>query len=108
MSRVPLSDSKKLQKRIDKILTDPFWPPNLKTNVTYMTTHDDNDGDPSSAFMCVTFSVDGDAWIQTYGRRDLRYRQPIFGGGRFPRIRNALLLLAEAIRLDGILPEREK
>lgn len=41
--------------------------------------------------------------ILTDGRASptLRYRMPITGGGRFPRVRNALLLLAEAIRQEG-------
>lgn len=96
-----------LQERIDKILTDHFWPPNLTTkDVVYRTTHDDNEGEPSSGFVSVMFSVDGDAWIEIGGKDGrasptLRYRMPITGGGRFPRVRNALLLLAEAIRQEG-------
>jgi hypothetical protein len=97
-----------LQKRIDAILSEPFWPPNLKTDVAYTSTHDDNDGDIKSGYLTVMFSCDGDAWIETYGQHSLRFRMPILGGGAFPKIRNALLLLAEAIRQEGISPEGEK
>lgn len=102
------------QKKIDDILTEPFWPPNLTTkDVVYRTTHDDNDGEPASGFLSITFSMDGDAWIQIGGKNErtspvLRYRMPVFGGGRFPKVRNALLLLADAIRQEGIDPFEEK
>jgi len=87
------------QKKIDAVLTEYFWPPNL-TNQTYITTHDDHDGEPTSGMLSVVFSCDGDAWIKTYGRHSLRFRT-LGGGGQFPKIRNALLLLADAIRQEG-------
>jgi hypothetical protein len=102
-----ITDSEKLQKRIDNILSEPFWPPSLKTGIVYETTHDDNDGDPESGMLFVQLSFDGDAWVHTLGEC-LRFRMPIFGGGKFPKIRNALFLLAEAIRQEGISPERKK
>ena len=96
----------KLQKRINKILSDPIWPPNLKTGLTYSTTHDDNEGDSLSGFLSVWFTCDGDAWIKTESknRSSLRFRMPLCGGGHYPKIRNALLLLAEAIRQEGLEP----
>jgi hypothetical protein len=48
------------QKEIDRVLTEYFWPPNLKGSTPYITTHDDNDGVPESGILSVTFSVDGD------------------------------------------------
>jgi len=87
------------QKQIDKVLTEIFWPPNLETKA-YITTHDDNDGEPKSGMLCVAFSCDGDAWIEIIGQRQLRFRT-MDGGGKFLKIRNALLLLADAIRQEG-------
>ena len=91
------------QKDLDKILNGYFWPKKLKGRDSYLTTHDDNDGDPSSGYLAIEFSNDGDAWIKTSGPM-LRYRMPGIGGGKSPKIRNALLLLAEAIRQEGQEP----
>lgn len=101
MSYDPEKYRRNLQRRITRILSDPFWPPKLELK-DYATTHDDNDGKPASGFLTVAFSKDGDAWIETFGGV-LRFRS-VIGGSRFPKIRNALLLLAEAIRQEGISP----
>ena len=95
------------QKQIDKVLSEPYWPPNLQTGQSYVTTHDDNDGDPKSGMLCVQFSVDGDAWIEIIGRGPLRFRM-MDGGGKFTKIRNAILLLSEAIRQDGDIGEEKR
>lgn len=95
------------QKKIDAILDEPFWPPNLETGVRYETTHDDNDGEPKSGTLAIVFTKDGDAWVEAcregFPIGCLRFRMPVFGGGRFPKIRTALLLLGEAIRQEGIV-----
>lgn len=88
-------------KMIERVLSANYWPPSLDTQRSYNTTHDDCDGDPAGGWMSVILSVDGDAWIQTHGRGMLRFRMPDIGGGQFPKVRNALLLLAEAIRQEG-------
>jgi hypothetical protein len=90
-----------LQVDIDEILSGMFWPEHLKTNKSYVVTHDDNDGDSESGFMNVIFSADGDAWISVNCKKMLRYRMPFDGGGKYPKVRNALLLLAEAIRQEN-------
>ena len=92
------------QKTIDKVLSDFFWPPGLKSGIPYRTTHDDNDGDPSNGVLSVAIGPDGDVWMQIYGHVPLRFRVPLIGGGKYPKIRNALLLLAEAIRQEGEQP----
>lgn len=94
------------QKDIDRILSGYFWPEHIDTRTPYTTTHDDNEGDPKSGYLTVMFSPDGDAWIETTKERrgQLRFRVPEQGGGKFPKIRNALLLLAEAIRQEGKEP----
>ena len=96
------------QKTLDKVLTEPYWPQTLKTGEEYITTHDDHEGEPMSGTLHVQFSIDGDAWIRICGKDRpspaLRFRMPGIGGGKFKRVRNALLLLAEAIRQEGENP----
>jgi len=93
------------QEQIDKVLSDFYWPPNLVAGHLYVTTHDDNEGDPLSGQLKVVFGPDGDGWIEIThkGRRPgggLRFRT-FGGGGKYLKVRNALLLLAEAIRQEG-------
>ena len=64
--------------------------------------HDDHDGTKKGA-VNVTFSEDGDAWVSILGKdngESLRFRT-FFGGGQSPRVRNALMILALAIKLDN-------
>ena len=56
----------------------------------------------------VASSKDGDGWIEVVSKPDpnelyslFRFRVPVTGGGQSPRTRTALLILAEAIRLDN-------
>ena len=100
--------TKKLQEHREKIdqihelLEQPFWPETIESNKRYFITHDDNDGDKSKGLE-VAFSIDGDAWIDTTCPNPFdacRFRTH-GGGGRNQRVRNALLILAEAIRLDN-------
>jgi hypothetical protein len=93
-------------KQINKALTDFYWPPQLDSDRAYITTHDDNDGDPLSGFMSLIFDQCGDAHLQVTGR-SLRFRT-MGGGGRFPKIRNALLLLAVAIKEEGVWLDGEE
>jgi len=88
-----------VEKTIHKILEEPFWPENLSTKESYVRVQDDCDGDQSQILM-VSFSQDSDAWIQTLHNTPLRFRGP-FGGGMSPRVRNALLILAMAIKKDN-------
>ena len=85
-----------------KVLETPFWPDDVETKVSYHRTHDDCDGNYSEG-IAVAFTQDGDAWVQTIKKSMgmCRYREPHFGGGLSPRVRNALLLLALAIKLDN-------
>lgn len=92
--------SKPIEKRIHEILEEPFWLHTLDAANTYSRQHDDTDG-KNEGFLNVMFTKDGDAWIAIDVRNFLRFRMPLDGGGRSPRTRNALLILAEAIRLDN-------
>ena len=92
----------KLQQTIRSVLEQPFWLPDLKPGEHYFRTHDDCEGELQNGIK-VIFSEDGDAWVETTSEpfTTCRYRMPIIGGGRSPRVRNALLILALAIKLDN-------
>lgn len=83
---------------IKDILETPFWLESLSSDNLYFRTHDDNDGEKSQG-VGVAFSPDGDAWLMPH-METLRFRT-FMGGGASLRVRNALIILAEAIRLDN-------
>ena len=92
------------QGLIAAILEEPFWIHSLETHTPYTRFEDDS----VEGNLTVSFSPDGDGWIQVHSRPDskelrtvFRFRTPFQGGGKSPRVRNALLILAEAIRLDN-------
>lgn len=91
-------------RQVQEILDDYFWLPTLDAHKTYQRFEDDS----PKGTLCVQFSRDGDAWLQIVATPDpddmsfsQRFRMPDVGGGQSPRVRNALLILAEAIRLDN-------
>jgi hypothetical protein len=88
-------------KAINEILNEPFWLPGLETQVAYQRIHDDHDG-TFDGILSVVFGKDSDAWLQILGKPGviLRFRNS-FGGGQSQRVRNALLILAHAIKLDN-------
>lgn len=88
-------------KQIHKLLDAPFWLPTLEINTNYTRTHDDHDG-THEGNVYVLVGQDGDVYLMTdKAFHSLRFRMPMIGGGQSPRVRNALLILAEAIRLDN-------
>ena len=92
--------TERILKDIHRVIENPVWIPTLSTDVTYTRIHDDHDGTGEGQ---VTVSVDqmGDVWLDVdVTRFSLRFRT-FGGGGRSLRTRNALLILAEAIRLDN-------
>jgi hypothetical protein len=94
-----MREGKKIDKAIDLLLDSAWWPDSLTTSDGYVRVQDDCDGDQGQ-ILAVSFSADADAWIKTYHYGTLRFRSE-FGGGMSPRVRNALILLAEAIRRDN-------
>lgn len=89
-------------KKIKKILESNFWLETLKTQTTYKRSSDDTDGELIGHNLFVNINPDGDAYLFTdcpHPYNSLRFRT-YCGGGRSLRVRNALLILAEAIRLD--------
>ena len=89
----------RLIKDAHRVLEHPFWIPELDVNVAYERLHDDHDG-TFRGKINVAFSIDGDAWISVDGHRSLRFRT-YEGGGMSLRVRNALVVLALAIKLDN-------
>ncbi len=85
---------------IRALLETPFWPRLLDVNTTYTRLGDDTSGEVS-----VFIAPDADAWITVFSRPDPeesgfahRFRSG-FGGGESEGVRNALLVLAVAIKL---------
>lgn len=79
-----------------------IWPEGLEARELYKRLHDDHDGTYQGSIV-VVIGEDGDAWVDLTGKRpctSLRYRTGI-GGGSSLRVRNALLLLAFAIKLEN-------
>lgn len=87
-------------ERIKEMLESNFFPPDITPNTVYRREHDDcvrGDGED----LIVASDVMGDMYISIKGNKQLRFRTR-GGGGESLRVRNALIILAEAIRLDNI------
>jgi len=102
--------SKRLAKMIDEdpieaarlLLVNPFWISELKTEQLYERFHDDHDGTFKGS-LGVSCLPNGDIQVGVMGVPTgfaLRFRN-VFGGGMSERVRNALMLLALAIKLDN-------
>jgi hypothetical protein len=93
-------------KAVAKLLRSDFWLPTLQPNTLYTRLQDDHDG-KRWGILSVMFGEDSDAWVSIDMNgiemldRTIRFRLPVVGGGRSPRTRTALHILAEAIRLDN-------
>jgi hypothetical protein len=97
MAQVPSQE--RLVKDVRRVLEHPFWIPELVNNEVYSRLHDDHDGEFTGR-VSVVFSPDSDAWIFIDKIDGLRFRT-YSGGGASLRVRNALIILALAIKLDN-------
>lgn len=95
-------DPEQVLRLVHELLDNPFWLPTITPYEPYARTHDDCEGDRDQRLV-VTFSEDADAWVSVEGNPtgSLRFRVPMIGGGLSGRTRSALMILAEAIRLDN-------
>jgi len=96
-----------MKEKIKEVLETPYWIPTLKSDKSYFIANDDCDGN-SHEGITVTIDYQGDAWISVNGKKGYetcRIRT-FAGGGHNHRTRNALMILAEAIRLDNEKPIR--
>jgi hypothetical protein len=92
----------RLEKDVKRVLENPFWIQGLSYKTAYSRIHDDHDG-TFDGEIGVYFTQDSDAWVEI-AKKDggaLRFREGIIGGGSSPRVRNALMILAYAIKLDN-------
>lgn len=78
-------------KQTDEVLK-PRWPEGLEVVKRYCVSCDD-EGD--KAVLCVVLGGDGDAHVSVSGPDGFGTGQ---GGGRHPKVRQALLWLAQAIK----------
>ena len=98
MTPTQTADPKSLQ--IKRLLENPTWPEGLEARTMYERQHDDTDG-KDEGYLRVVIADDGDAWVSMdVAHHGLRYRT-YQGGGSSLRVRAALLILAQAIRLDN-------
>jgi hypothetical protein len=91
----------KTPKNLRNVLDNLPWPEGLDTQKLYARFRDDHDGTFQGRLL-VQIGPDGDAYIGTDGRPGemIRFRT-LLGGGNSTRVRNALVLLALAIKLDS-------
>jgi hypothetical protein len=91
-----------MRDMIKQVLETPYWIPTLKADKPYFITNDDCDGKIRQG-ITVIIDSQGDAWVTVDGNKGYgtsRIRT-FNGGGHNHRTRNALMILAEAIRLDN-------
>lgn len=101
MAKKPLTE-KAIEQSIDRLLENDFWIRSLAPDELYTRLHDDRDGESGENHQLrVYIAPDADLHVFMPGSMEsLRFRN-YFGGGKSLRVRNALLVLAEAIRRDN-------
>ncbi|MES2315021.1 MAG: hypothetical protein V4524_03765 [Patescibacteria group bacterium] len=99
----------RLLKDTKRIINANFWIPQLNSDTSYARIHDDHDG-TNEGTLAVYFDSMGDAFVSIQSRdrgpgrqqfSDMLRFRTFGGGGMSLRTRNALMILAEAIRLDN-------
>jgi hypothetical protein len=85
---------------VRRFLSSPVWPERLEARTPYDREADEGGG------VRVFLSEDGDAFLSVASANMATRFCTLQGGGQSPRVRAALLILAEAIRLDNEEPIR--
>lgn len=90
-----------VSEAMDTLLESMYWPGTLAAGQCHTRIHDDSDGraDDEHA-LSVILAADGDVHVIAGAGQPLRFRCAL-GGGMSPRVRAALLVLAEAVRRDN-------
>lgn len=99
---VPKAKLESWDRQLRKLLNILPWPNGLEAKKVYSRVQDDHDGSFEGEIQVIIGS-DGDAWVKTTRPRNgdlIRFRT-LFGGTMSPRVRNALMILALAIKLDN-------
>lgn len=84
-----------------ELLESPVFPASLNGLRYFEVQSDDNDGDPTIDRLTVVIALDGDVHVHIINGGSCRFRMPLFDGGHHDRVRQAALILAEAIRLEA-------
>ena len=103
-----------IELRLRAFLESLFWLKTLATGLPYTRAEDSHNGH-GTRFLSITFDEHGDTLVAVTGAEPLRFRIPEAAEGTSPRTRAALLVLAEAIRLDNeenaqriaVIPQQE-
>ena len=90
----------RLQKDARRVLEHPFWISDLSTDVSYERIQDDHDGTKEGRLI-VQIDKNGDIWFKTDEHRNSMRFRTFGGGGQSLHVRNALMILALAIKLDN-------
>ena len=100
-------DQANVDSAVERLLEDDFRIPTIYADKSYIRVQDDNDGDRSEINQLqIYIAQDADVHVILPRSFDsLRFRTSL-GGGNSLRVRNALLLVAEAIRRDNIKRRR--
>ena len=89
------------KRAVARALKPDYSLPTLTPRVAYTRMQDDTDGERTPEHdLTVAIGPDGDCWVSAGGGRSIRFRTWA-GGGMSLRTRQALMVLAEAIRLDN-------
>lgn len=89
------------ERAVARVLEPDYWLPSLEVRRCYSRRQDDTDGQRDyTQNLDVMIGPDGDCWLTAGGGQTLRFRTWA-GGGMSVRTRQALMVLAEAIRLDN-------
>lgn len=93
MAKKPLSQSEKIKRFLD----DLYWPETLSAST------EDDDSEPGKTKMMVQISNDGDAWVNILSDPSFKHirKRTFSGGGKDKFTRLALIVLAEAMRIDS-------
>lgn len=91
-----------LEKSLSTLLEGDYWLSGLGPNEVHSRRQDDCDGSGGAEHQLqVYLGEDADIHVFIPGQlHSLRFRHGL-GGGQSPRVRNALMVLAEAIRRDN-------
>lgn len=100
--RKEVSEGKLIDELIDILLEGFFFPKSIKSDVSYDRRHDDCDGENKGIISVMVYPMISDVIVNIFPRdcSGLRFRT-WEGGGMSLRVRNALLILAAAIKKDN-------
>lgn len=86
-------------RRTTQLLEDPSLElPGLKTDAIYHRLHDKNKGDRKRGEVVVSVTKNGNVLLSTYGHDGGLLE---FSSEKSPRVRNALMIMAYAIKKDN-------